>query len=140
MSQQTWNLIQKHLVLEFRYSITMMQHTCKFIQKAHRVGIPACYYIVHDMYYVIACTTCTLKSYKKHLVLGFQRLLHSTWTLLLYKKAYSVECRHSITAHKVKPSLLLFHLGKMAEQAFVNKLKGPLKDVIVFNQYAHLPN
>ena len=34
---------------------------------------------------------------------------------------------------------MLFHLGKVAEQAIVNKLKGPLKDVIASNQYAYRP-
>ena len=35
---------------------------------------------------------------------------------------------------------LLFHLGKVDEKAIVNKLKGPLKDVIASNQYAYRPN
>ena len=38
-----------------------------------------------------------------------------------------------------RPISLLFHLGKVAEQAIVNKLKGPLKDVFASNQYAYRP-
>ena len=38
-----------------------------------------------------------------------------------------------------RPISLLYHLGKIAEQAVVNKLRGPLKDVIASNQYAYRP-
>ena len=38
-----------------------------------------------------------------------------------------------------RPISLLYHLGKLAEQALVNKLKAPLKDAIASNQYAYRP-
>ena len=39
-----------------------------------------------------------------------------------------------------RPISLLYHLGKLEEQAIVNKLKVPLKDVIASNQYAYRPH
>ena len=38
-----------------------------------------------------------------------------------------------------RPISLLFHLGKVAEQVIVNKLRNPLADVIASNQYAYRP-
>ena len=36
-----------------------------------------------------------------------------------------------------RPISLLFHLGKLAEQVVINKLKGVLSDAIASNQYAY---